>query len=583
MATKHYFKNPIRRIRSIDELLSIYHNCFFCDEERYMQAIAGNKYVICDIGMDFAVHSKFDEAIDCWINIEEYNIPEVFNNLGVSYFYGNGVIVDQERALYYYRKSQELGNDFGIYNVGVCYEQGVGGVCKDIQKAIELYKIAAEMGNHMAISTLERMGELYDLKAEIRHNGINGASRYYIEQGTNYAYKLCKNKVTFNSVYELASEFITNLSKDEKIRLFSQLKRGVEILDSEPLLNMYLFSYGKMHSAKLSFAFKHLPQNFIKEKDICIIDYGCGQGLGFICYADYLKKYGYHQNISKIILIEPSEFCIKRAGLHAQQLFPDADLYCVCKTFNELKSSDLFVGANLPCLNILSNVLDMKSVNIEELAKTIKYTPYLKKQFVCVSPYINNYSSNKLDTFAKVLEADVSFNYNSFKGDFVPFKNWTCDIRIFSTQNNELLYNNLIAEANIIEHKCRAEMGTIMGDIFLEKAENKYLEALKICETAAGYYNLANLMKDFEQYDKAIKYYEKSLHITQDNEAFCNLGVCYYNKSDYINAINCFKKAVEINPYDHISYYNMGNAYYSLGDAENAERYYSIAKDVYSN
>ena len=78
-----------------------------------------------------------------------------------------------------------------------------------------------------------------------------------------------------------------------------------------------------------------------------------------------------------------------------------------------------------------------------------------------------------------------------------------------------------------------------MGEIFLKETVDYYLQALNVYQNPDAYYNLANLYKDFEKYDEAIKYYQKSLDIVEDNEVYCNMGVCYYNKYDDIKAIEC--------------------------------------------
>jgi len=562
----------------------------YFDERRYNEAMAGDDMSFCDIGMDFARGNEYDYAVDCWKNIEHKDIAAVYNNLGVSYFYGNGVEQNFEKALEYYKRSEALGNDFGVYNVGVCYEQGVGGVKKDLEKAIQKYRIAAKMGNNMAVQVLNRLTHehnlsnyYYDDTDKQNQDGIWGGSRYEIERGTNYAYKLKKCGFSFEDIYRLSVDFINKLEAQEKDELFEMMSRGVDILDSEPLLNMYIYSYGKMHSAKLNYAFKKLPQEFICKDETCLIDYGCGQGIGMICYHDFLREIGCKQKVKKIILIDPSEFCLKRAGLHARHFFPEADLYCICKTFNNLTSSDLFVGDNMPSLNIFSNVLDMDSFDINSFTETIKNVPICEKYFLCVSPYINKDISYRLDSFANLLDAVDLYKYTASAGSFILGKKWTCDIRIFKTECLENIYNSIIEKAHIAEAKCRKEIGTIMGEIFLKETVDYYLQALNVYQNPDAYYNLANLYKDFEKYDEAIKYYQKSLDIVEDNEVYCNMGVCYYNKYDDIKAIECFEKAIELNKDDYISFFNMGNALHNLGRDEEAEECYIMSETIRDN
>ena len=134
-----------------------------------------------------------------------------------------------------------------------------------------------------------------------------------IEQNTNYAYKLkYMDNPTFGKVRDLSTKFYRELPQALQDELFEALNRGIDILDSEPQMTAYLFAFGKMHQAKLNYAFGKLPKEFLEQPEINIIDYGCGQALGTMCYADFLRENGYMQKAKTIALIEPSEICLKR-------------------------------------------------------------------------------------------------------------------------------------------------------------------------------------------------------------------------------------------------------------------------------
>lgn len=103
---------------------------------------------------------------------------------------------------------------------------------------------------------------------------------------------------------------------------------------------------------------------------------------------------------------------------------------------------------------------------------------------------------------------------------------------------------------------------------------------LNVYQYSDAYYNLANLYKDFAKCNEAIKYYNNSIEIIEDNECFCNLGVCYYNILDDIKTLECFEKALELNPNDYISLFNKGNALHNLGRYEDAEECYKMAETL---
>ena len=112
-----------------------------------------------------------------------------------------------------------------------------------------------------------------------------------IEQNTNYAYKLkYMSQPSFGKVRDLSVRFYRELPQALQDELYEALNRGIDILDSEPQMTAYLFSFGKMHQAKLKYAFNHLPAEFLSQPEINIVDYGCGQALGTMCYADSLHK-----------------------------------------------------------------------------------------------------------------------------------------------------------------------------------------------------------------------------------------------------------------------------------------------------
>jgi TPR repeat protein len=66
--------------------------------------------------------------------------------LGRCYFTGAGVGVDTHRGLKLGRDSAVAGSAYGEFVVALAYEQGSGGVEKDLQESAEHYKVAVEYG-----------------------------------------------------------------------------------------------------------------------------------------------------------------------------------------------------------------------------------------------------------------------------------------------------------------------------------------------------------------------------------------------------------------------------------------------------
>ena len=263
-----------------------------------------------------------------------------------------------------------------------------------------------------------------------------------IEQNTNYAYKLkYMDNPTFDKVRDLSTKFYRELPQALQDELFEALNRGIDILDSEPQMTAYLFAFGKMHQAKLNYAFGKLPEEFLEQPEINIIDYGCGQALGTMCYADFLRDNGYTQKIKTITLIEPSEICLKRAALHASVFFTDAEIKTVNKKFDDLTQDDIYYDIIGPTLHILSNVLDMLSFDLDRLAELLKgcWKDYYElgcagyDQFVCVGPFFNYSDKDKrMDDFISRLDGIEDFRETFDKYEFDPEKAWTAQILCFS-------------------------------------------------------------------------------------------------------------------------------------------------------
>ena len=251
----------------------------------------------------------------------------------------------------------------------------------------------------------------------------------YIEEGTNYLYIVRGMKdVNFRSLRNVSVDFIKRLPDDLSSELYKDIQHGVCQLQSEPELNMYIHALGMMHEAKLQHAFDHLAIDFLNKQTIDIIDYGCGQAIGSICYADFLREKGYSQKVRKITLIEPSELALKRAALHVSCFFPEAEIVTILKGFDDLIDDDISVDGDVPTLHILSNVIDLADdcFNLKDFTALIKDNIKGENHFVCIEPYFGYYEEDeKLERFTKLLDIDFYYNKVFTKGTFVEGREWT--------------------------------------------------------------------------------------------------------------------------------------------------------------
>lgn len=83
---------------------------------------------------------------------------ECFNNLGVLYKEGHGVIQDDARCFICFSRAAEGGLAEGLYNLGLLYDQGIG--CEmDNDKALEYCRQAAYKGHAKAKEIIKGLQE----------------------------------------------------------------------------------------------------------------------------------------------------------------------------------------------------------------------------------------------------------------------------------------------------------------------------------------------------------------------------------------------------------------------------------------
>ena len=256
------------------------------------------------------------------------------------------------------------------------------------------------------------------------------------ESKTTYSYLIEHMQVpSFQKVWDIAFDFVQKLPAELCEELHDSLNRGVDVLDSEPLLQMYIYSYGKMHKAKLYYAFDHLQENVIKYNDVEIVDYGCGQGLASICYHDYILEHNPEQSIKKITLIEPSEMALSRAELLCSRFYPDTEIVVINKPFDELTKEDLLISGETPTIHLFSNILDVESYNLVHLSKLVKEQSLSDNEYIITSPLKSRQRIKRLKTFASIIDKNTYFEKYLDKKELQEDKDWTCATLLCSSNN----------------------------------------------------------------------------------------------------------------------------------------------------
>lgn len=201
---------------------------------------------------------------------------------------------------------------------------------------------------------------------------------------------------SFQRIRSIACESIVDLSVEETDSLFLSLGRGVELLHSHEQLCQYLRSYGNMHESKIRAALEHLQTDAYANKSIQIIDWGCGQGLASVCFMDYIRDNNIKTNILNVSLIEPSIDALDRANLHVSAFIENNKVTTINKYVNDITSEELVSDVDVT-IHFFSNILDIDSVDVKQLAQTIADAICGEHYFICVGPL--NHTNLRIEAF----------------------------------------------------------------------------------------------------------------------------------------------------------------------------------------
>lgn len=237
-------------------------------------------------------------------------------------------------------------------------------------------------------------------------------NNFLLEEGTEYSKELSNAPNNFLAIRQLS----VNHSNGKLTG------RGVSPLETEEEMFEYLKRYGRMHYAKLISSFElNFPQVF--DVPINIVDWGCGQGIATVTF---LEKYN-TANVLNITLIEPSEIVLRRAALHCKKFAASACVHTVQKKLDEVNVMDIKRQSNIPTIHLFSNILDIDDYSTNRLLTLIDTILTCKNYFVCVSPYIDDIKTARLNSFMNHFNQLPSFLLyhnleNKKNGDF-----WQCN------------------------------------------------------------------------------------------------------------------------------------------------------------
>lgn len=260
----------------------------------------------------------------------------------------------------------------------------------------------------------------------------NRENDYLIESDTEYARILNNTPRTFQAIRTISVRKINQFENKDDI--FNSLGRGVKVLKEEAQLYSYINSYGNMHEAKMLSALQQLPLEELNGENIEITDWACGQGLASIIFREYIESHSINVNNRNIVLIEPSEIALRRAALNVKHFDGQCQVKTILKDIDSITNEDLNCDSNTIKIHLFSNILDVDGFSMAHLISIIEQTQKGVNYFVCVSPYITDAKTARIDGFVQ----HFANQYNTFHTFFEvesrggEWRNgWTRVVRLF--------------------------------------------------------------------------------------------------------------------------------------------------------
>lgn len=237
---------------------------------------------------------------------------------------------------------------------------------------------------------------------------------------------------SFQAIRTLASNSISHLTTSERDKLWSELSRGVALLNTHEHLCQYLWSFGNMHQAKLLDAFGKLPSQ-IFNNGFEIIDWGCGQGLGTINLFDFIANNGIANNVKKVTLIEPSKEALDRAVIHTKCYLKNQNCITVFNDFFEnISENQLKSNLGIPVIHIFSNILDVAQIDLKHLAKLVDQSVLSDNYIVSVGPL--NATNRRIDAFYNYFDVPIIYEQEN---RYFKEKSWTYKCKIYKLEYNQ--------------------------------------------------------------------------------------------------------------------------------------------------
>jgi len=104
-----------------------------------------NTHSMVMLGAMSSEDRNYPDADQMFQQAADLGNPRGMYDLGVLFETGKGVAYSLEKAAHWYALAEKLGDLDAAYRLGTMYEQGAGGMPRDLQKARDLYQRSGTM------------------------------------------------------------------------------------------------------------------------------------------------------------------------------------------------------------------------------------------------------------------------------------------------------------------------------------------------------------------------------------------------------------------------------------------------------
>lgn len=229
-------------------------------------------------------------------------------------------------------------------------------------------------------------------------------------------------------VYEVCLE--KYLQNPQKVfDVINSINHGRKILISNEEVDTYIAFYGIQHYYKLIEAIDALDISKFEDKQLEIFSYGCGAATDTCSLISYCRSKQINLPFKKLTLIEPSLIALKRGIEYINQALCPEELKKirikpVNKYLENLGKSDVSSECTTSKIHIFSNILDLQSIDLNDLASLILTTQTGNNYFMCISP-IRYDGRTRIKTFYQIVSNSVMVNNICTKDTGIRNKVWS--------------------------------------------------------------------------------------------------------------------------------------------------------------